>query len=122
MKLSKKQQQQIFNKAGGRCWYCGVKLNAIDRQSNNGFVIEHSNDRYSYDMDNLLPSCGKCNKGKGKKNIEQFREYKSNRYDLTPNQIEILTRNGAKELCETVREVLKKKYVFYGETYKGDEE
>lgn len=96
MSLSKKQRQLVWNKSGGKCWYCGCKLpergwhadhvEPIIRESK--IVPDKSDSIYSHKIiatgkcgraqhdtvDNMVPSCAPCNLFKATYDIEFFRK------------------------------------------------
>lgn len=54
-------RQAVFAKCGGKCAYCGQDITI------KSFQVDHVNPQFrggSDDMDNLLPSCRKCNNHK----------------------------------------------------------
>jgi hypothetical protein len=66
-----KEYQEIFNKTGGKCYFCGVELNRLR------FDIDHDIPKSkggSDDIDNLNPSCKPCNLSKGAISIEEYRK------------------------------------------------
>jgi len=79
MALTKKQRNLVWNKSGGKCWYCGNGL--LDK----GWHADHFEPLYrdcgvSGDLypardviDNLVPSCVPCNLFKSVFTVEQFR-------------------------------------------------
>ena len=88
MKMSKKRQA-IFDKSGGKCWYCGCELvkgwhadhiEPIRRYKD----IEITDDGVRHfttcenphldTIDNMVPACRKCNLFKGVFSIEGFRK------------------------------------------------
>lgn len=69
-RLRQAERKLVFNKFGGRCAYCGIVLVR-------GFHIDHVvplKKGGSCDMDNLYPSCRRCNSWKKTFDLEQFRE------------------------------------------------
>lgn len=84
------KREEIFNKFGGRCAYCGDKLKRIE-----SMTVDHIIPRYNFSRvienrsqpdflkhlgakdvnhpDNLFPSCRFCNKKKDTYTLEQFR-------------------------------------------------
>lgn len=70
MSYSEAKKDCIFSMLGGRCYYCGCKL---DRDT---FRMDH----FKSDVDSrkvaatLVPACPECNKGKCDLTVEQFRE------------------------------------------------
>lgn len=66
MAISKKIREQVFNKYGGRCAYCGCELSdkwqvdhAISKQY--WFYVNSSDPKFVDDIDNLMPACTPCN-------------------------------------------------------------
>ncbi len=71
MAISKKIRQQVYDKCGGHCAYCGREIAYKDMQ------VDHicpqylgGNDR----IENLNPACRMCNFRKGTSSIENFRK------------------------------------------------
>lgn len=84
-KLSYSSRKKIFEKTGGRCWYCGIEL-TIDAMAGkynhkippNNFTVDHyipSNKGGDNGVDNLVPACSWCNLQKKDRDIDDFREY-----------------------------------------------
>ncbi|MFA5375825.1 MAG: HNH endonuclease signature motif containing protein [Dehalococcoidia bacterium] len=91
MKLSKAQRLQVWNKSGGKCWYCGCDLPATGWHADHFLPVERklkSERKNGYDrlvptgevnyperenIDNLVPSCSACNILKGGNTAEDFR-------------------------------------------------
>ena len=79
-RIPKRQREEVFNKYGGRCAYCGCELTlrtmqvdhikAVYTSSLENDGVETQDDSF----DNLNPSCRQCNFYKGTLDIEQFRE------------------------------------------------
>lgn len=80
--MKKELRQQVYEKYNGKCAYCGCDLNGkfqvdhIEPHWHN--VSEYAANKIgivkgSHDLDNLNPSCARCNKWKATYNIEQFR-------------------------------------------------
>jgi 5-methylcytosine-specific restriction endonuclease McrA len=77
-------RQQVYDKCSGHCAYCGVEITLKQMQVDHiqplyrnddditlqGWGVERGTD----DMDNLLPSCSRCNKWKSTYTLEKFRE------------------------------------------------
>jgi len=68
--MGKRKRARILKKTNGVCAYCGVSLN--DQAWHIEHVVSKSNGG-SDDIDNLLPSCKRCNGAKRHRNPEQFR-------------------------------------------------
>lgn len=80
----KVNRSEIWNKFGGRCAYCGVKV------EEKKFQIDHIDPHWhnlteekakkigvkkgTHEIENLNPSCARCNRWKSTWTIEQFRE------------------------------------------------
>ena len=80
--MGKINRQQVFDKCGGRCGYCGCEITLKE------FQIDHMVSQFHYKLkihekytsnhdmnhiDNLLPTCRVCNKWKSSHSLEQFR-------------------------------------------------
>jgi 5-methylcytosine-specific restriction endonuclease McrA len=76
-------RQEVYDKCGGKCGYCGVDI------SINKFQVDHIVSRFFYEnnlnekyggytdpnhIDNLMPTCSVCNKWKSSHSLEQFRK------------------------------------------------
>jgi 5-methylcytosine-specific restriction endonuclease McrA len=82
--MSKINRQQVYDKCGGHCAYCGkditMKQLQVDHiQAHWHTVSEEEAKRHgltkgSHEIDNLLPSCARCNRWKATWSIEQFRQ------------------------------------------------
>ena len=106
--ISPKRVITVYNKTGGRCWYCGKELD-------DDFQIDHANPISkggSDDIDNLLPSCNICNRRKSDKTVEEYREslYWKKGMRFTPEQEAFLAENGIKMGDLAIDPI-----VFYGE-------
>lgn len=77
-------RESVFNKCDGKCGYCGVELEIKKMQIDHIIPIfrgwkdkeleKYGLTRGTNEIDNLLPSCRRCNKWKGTFTIEQFRK------------------------------------------------
>ena len=70
MAIPKKIRQQVYDKCGGHCAYCGKEIAYKDMQ------VDHVHPQYlggTDDIDNLLPSCRACNFRKDTHSLEAFR-------------------------------------------------
>ncbi|WP_027859234.1 HNH endonuclease [Marinobacterium jannaschii] len=96
MALTKKQRQQVWNKSGGKCWYCGTDLpekgwhadhvEPIYRETK--IVKDRSDSPYSHKtvstgaslrphkdkLENMVPACAPCNLFKATYSVEFFRK------------------------------------------------
>ena len=74
-----RKRHQVYLKYKGRCAYCGNEIGGIDRmhmdhitpQCKSDNLPEHINKN---DLENLNPSCARCNLFKHSWNLEEFRE------------------------------------------------
>jgi len=72
---TKEQERQIWQKTRGRCVYCGDRLSPFDKR---GYTYEHVEPQAlggGHEIDNLYPCCKSCNSSKGKKTMEEYRDY-----------------------------------------------
>ena len=74
--IPKKIREQVYNKYGGHCAYCGCPLEYKDMQ------VDHIESVYASSLlkkevndsiENYMPSCRMCNFYKSTSTIEQFR-------------------------------------------------
>lgn len=78
MSISKRVREQIYNKYGGRCAYCGYKLGEkwhidhlepLRRDLTTGLPLHPERERF----DNYMPACISCNINKHSLSLEEFR-------------------------------------------------
>jgi len=72
---TKEQQSAIWEKTRGRCGYCGDLLNPFAKV---GYTYEHMEPQYlggGHGEENLMACCKSCNSQKGKKTVEEYRNY-----------------------------------------------
>jgi len=77
MSVTKAMRQQVYEKYGGHCAYCGRPIEFKDMQVDHiepkrnypGFVHDEIADR----IDNLNPSCRRCNHYKRASSLKTFR-------------------------------------------------
>ena len=84
MANKKIDREEVYNKCGGHCAYCGneitIKQMQIDHieplfRNHTDSQLEHyKRERGTNEIDNLLPSCGRCNKWKSTFRLEDFRK------------------------------------------------
>ena len=70
MAIHKKNRELIHKKYNGHCAYCGKEISYKQMQ------VDHIHPVYNEgtdDIENLNPSCARCNKWKSTFTIEQFR-------------------------------------------------
>lgn len=95
-KISFTLKRKVFEKTGGYCYYCGVDLNET-------WDIDHMTPKTKGGLDNienLAPSCKKCNSTKGKKTLQEFRSYCAGNVHFDLVQINFLKRVGVYELVQ----------------------
>lgn len=84
MAKKKIDREEVYNKCGGHCAYCGneitIKQMQIDHieplfRNHTDRQLEHyKRERGTNEIDNLHPSCGRCNRWKSTFTLEQFRK------------------------------------------------
>lgn len=72
---TKEQQVAIWKKTNGRCAYCGKRLNAFEPAGYTHDHIEAQHMGGGHETENLVPCCKSCNSQKGKKTVDEYREY-----------------------------------------------
>lgn len=92
-------RQQVYDKYDGHCAYCGVEITLKKMQVDHiephwhtfteQEAIRSNIKKGSHDIDNLNPSCARCNKWKSTYTLEQFRKVVESSLDRlerdTPN-------------------------------------
>jgi 5-methylcytosine-specific restriction endonuclease McrA len=69
-KPSQKLKKLVWQKTGGLCFYCGCKLLPYGSNEPDLFTIDHvapMRNGGDDNLDNLVPSCSRCNRSKGDK-------------------------------------------------------
>ncbi len=82
--MNKKQRLQVYEKYDGHCAYCGKKIaynemqvdhkDPLFRNDTDEQLADAGIKRGTDEMDNLMPSCRRCNFRKGTFTVEQFRK------------------------------------------------
>lgn len=76
--IPKKLREQVYQKYGGHCAYCGCELELKDMQVDHIFSVARAKwKKEEIDLnhiDNLMPSCRSCNYYKDTCSIETFRK------------------------------------------------
>lgn len=83
-RLSEVSERKVYNKANGKCFYCGDKLEYEDMLDWGGKVVTTRRhweiDHFvpmsrggTDNMDNYAPACKSCNGCKGTQTVEEFR-------------------------------------------------
>lgn len=104
--VSHRMRQQVYDKYGGVCAYCGRELSLNrDRHANmasDKMHVDHIHPRSrggSSDLDNLNPSCFRCNWWKADMDLEAFRD------------LMLFQREGVPVFSGPQREWLKQHYI-----------
>lgn len=76
-------REVVYNKCNGHCAYCGINITIkqmqvdhvkpLYRNDTDATLYDWGVERGTNDIDNLLPSCSRCNKWKSTYTLEQFR-------------------------------------------------
>ena len=86
----------LWDKGGGRCWYCGVAINPFSEFSIDHIVPQERDGGEGYD--NLVGCCRSCNYSKRTKTLEEFRSLCERKVDhcepFTPRQLAYLRTQG----------------------------
>lgn len=96
--MNKKLREQVYQKYGGRCAYCGKEITLKQMQ------VDHIHPQYlggNDDYDNLNPSCRVCNNWKLTHSVEQFRyeiEMQIDRLRLRSANFRMAERYGLVEI------------------------
>lgn len=69
-KLTAAERQQIYERFGGRCAYCGCKITIKDMQADHVVPLHLDG---ADDISNLYPACRACNHYKSTYTVEKFR-------------------------------------------------
>jgi hypothetical protein len=76
------KRQYVWEKTGGRCWYCGARLYYREKADTEVkkplvFTADHLHPRAhgGRGRANKVPACKYCNSHKGSRSIEQFRQW-----------------------------------------------
>lgn len=87
-----KKRQTIWNKSGGKCWYCGCELGEKGWHADHFHPIIRNywkNDGSSVypeldTIDNLVPSCAPCNNFKHSLSIDNYRSLCTDQFENIP--------------------------------------
>ena len=77
-------RQEVYDKCSGHCAYCGTEITMkqmqvdhkepLFRNSSDKELEWYKRERGTNDIDNLLPSCPRCNRWKSTFTLESFRD------------------------------------------------
>lgn len=68
--MAKINREDVYNKCNGHCAYCGIDIEYKDMQVDHIIPVDSNG---SNSIDNLNPSCRRCNKWKSFFSLEFFR-------------------------------------------------
>lgn len=75
MSISKAKRLIVYKKYNGKCAYCGKEIQLTDMQVDHIIPQRICTDKETADrIENLNPSCRRCNHYKRARSIERFRE------------------------------------------------
>ncbi len=75
--LTKKQRLLVYDKCGGRCAYCGRKIEYKDMQVDHlesVYIANIHGKEVDNELKNLMPACRMCNFYKSTMGIDKFRQ------------------------------------------------
>jgi ssDNA-binding Zn-finger/Zn-ribbon topoisomerase 1 len=102
-RFGKGKLEKVWNKTGGRCWYCGNFPDISD------ICIDHQQPKSmdgSDAVENLVVSCRACNSAKGSLNVEEFKRKISREKCLTEKeQIYYKSLKAAERVCPRAHEL-----------------
>lgn len=86
-------REAVWNKTDGRCYYCGLELTSddidtIEGRYNSWMDVDHLQPKAAGGLDtfeNMVPSCKACNCAKGRKTLEEYRQYVAIKKSGRPN-------------------------------------
>lgn len=71
----------LWDRTNGRCAYCGTTINPYRKSQ---FDIDHYIARYhggNNNTENLVMSCIRCNRSKGSKSIDEYKQYLESKFN-----------------------------------------
>jgi 5-methylcytosine-specific restriction endonuclease McrA len=118
---NKEKRQQVYDKCDGHCAYCGVEITLKQMQVDHiqphwhTFTEQQASQsnivKGSHDLDNLNPSCARCNKWKSTYSVEHFRKV----VETSLERLERDTPNFRLARDYGIIEVIEKPVIFYFE-------
>ena len=118
---NKEKRQKVYDKCDGHCAYCGVEITLkqmqvdhiqphwhtfTDQQASQAKIVKGL-----HDLDNLNPSCARCNKWKSTYSVEHFRKV----VETSLDRLERDTPNFRLARDYGLIEVIEKAVIFYFE-------
>lgn len=70
--MKKELRQAVYNKYSGHCAYCGKEIKYSEMQVDHQIAQRNGG---TDDIENLYPSCRRCNHYKRAQGLESFRDY-----------------------------------------------
>ena len=70
-KLTKAERQEVYDKCGGHCAYCGCEIAFKEMQVDH--VVPIAWNKGADELYNMLPACRSCNNYKSSLSIDEFR-------------------------------------------------
>jgi len=120
-------RQEVYNKCLGHCAYCGKEITIKEMQVDHiqphwhtlteQQAIKAKVTKGSHDIDNLNPSCSRCNKWKSTYSLETFRDIIQKSID----RLERDTPNFRLAKDYNLLNVTENKVIFYFENKNKDE-
>jgi uncharacterized protein (TIGR02646 family) len=106
-------RQKVYDKCDGHCAYCGVEITLKQMQVDHIRPHWHTftEQEGSHDLDNLNPSCARCNKWKSTYSVEHFRKV----VETSLDRLERDTPNFRLARDYGLIEVIEKPVIFYFE-------
>jgi 5-methylcytosine-specific restriction endonuclease McrA len=114
-------RQQVYGKCDGHCAYCGIEITLKQMQVDHiqphwhTFTEQQASQanivKGSHDLDNLNPSCARCNKWKSTYSVEHFRKV----VETSLERLERDTPNFRLARDYGLIEVIEKRVIFYFE-------
>lgn len=72
--ISKETRTKVYEKYGGRCAYCGKKIEYKDMQVDHLIPLGSYTQNGTDDFENLMPACRRCNHYKRANSLESWRK------------------------------------------------
>ena len=120
--IPKKVREVVYEKCGGHCAYCGCKITIkqmqVDHIQPHWHTLTEQEaskskiNKGSHDIDNLNPSCARCNKWKSTYTLEQFRDV----IETSLDRLERDTPNFRLARDYKLLTITKKSIIFYFES------
>lgn len=73
-RITKTERELVYKKYNAHCAYCGKEIEYKDMQVDHLIPVNGWNEQGTNDIENLMPSCRRCNHYKRANSLEGFRE------------------------------------------------